>query len=244
MSSAAEVAAYRARVQPKLPGDYSGGKHLGSLLLASSIGALLPLAFVTWEAKSALLMFPTALVYGNFMEYAFHRFGGHAREPYTAPARAFRKYHSQVHHTFFSGALWTVGSPRDLYFVLFPAWVYLAWLVVSSVPVVLASTTGLLGGLLSRDACLLALSAGSVTLLQYEALHAFHHDGLPETLQRVLMEMPAFRGMQRRHRRHHARPGTNFSIMWPLADLVFGTLDDDGGAGGDMWMKGDAKKRQ
>lgn len=242
MASAAEVSAYRERVRPKLSKGYSGESHLASLLLASAAGALLPLAFCTFRDRSALLAFPAAMVYGNFFEYFVHRFAGHAREAFFAPLRAFRKYHSQVHHTFFSGAKWAVEAKRDLYFVLFPAWVYFGWFVVSITPIYATVKTGLLDGLVSRDACLVALSAGSVSLLQYEALHAFHHDGLPPAVQRRLEGTRVFKAMQRRHRRHHARPGCNFSITWPLADLLFGTLDD-GGDGGEAWMSGEAKRR-
>jgi sterol desaturase/sphingolipid hydroxylase (fatty acid hydroxylase superfamily) len=49
--------------------------------------------------------------------------------------------------------------------------------------------------------------------------------GLPAALS-ILDQFAAVQRMRRRHRLHHTKGGVNFCITWPLADILFGTLDE------------------
>ena len=246
------ITTYRERVRPKVPSSYDGTWHLLSLLGASSVGTVLPL--VCWVAsegatwKELVTVVPCGLLYANLVEYCIHRFGAHhggarhsssvssrtSRLP--APLRAFRFYHAVVHHSFFHGAgeAMEAEQPSDLYFVLFPSWVYFGWLACGLVPLIAPSawcwwhlrpehSEGY--GPLAR-VLLLAAACASFSLWQYEVLHTFHHGALPQPLQACLEHVPVLRLMRRRHRIHHGagRGKGCFNITWPVGDMLFGTL--------------------
>jgi hypothetical protein len=211
---------YRQRVRRKLASTYSGSVHLAALLLCSSTGAVVPLLLVA-DWRTAFQSAVIVMVYANFVEWGIHRYGGHVIQWKFPLLRAFHKYHAVVHHTFFQGQQHAnVESDRDLFFVLFPAWVYVGWLLVGFLPasLVLSRTSW------QRDAVLGALSASALALAQYEALHTFCHRGLPRRLQATLELSQTLVALQRRHHKHHARPGCNYNITWPLADWTLGTL--------------------
>ena len=134
-----------------------------------------------------------------------------------------------------------------MYFVLFPAWIYVFWLCIGLAPLVpvawcwwcqlgggaaaaaaSATDSSSTSSLPSGGGRLRLLAAScSFSLLQYEVLHSFHHGALPEAAQRLLERMPALRAMRHRHRVHHCsgqRRSTCYNITWPLGDWLFGTL--------------------
>jgi hypothetical protein len=257
--SAAIARQYRRRVTPRVSSSYGGHRHLLVLLLASSVGVVVPLVCLRGDYRCTLpplclCLVPLGLLYGNIVEYALHRWGGHEVRWRAAPLRAFRHYHAKVHHTFFagSGEEWKVDNAQDLYFVLFPAWIYVLWIGLGLAPLLLG---GLLGGALAQpdaeavlggargagglapndgggagwpvltDSALLLSSCGAFTLMQYELLHAYSHRALPLWLQQRLEKTGLFDGVMSRHRRHHRQnDGTNYNITWPVGDWLFGTL--------------------
>ena len=234
---------YRDRMRPKVPRGYSSQGHLLCLLGTTTLGTLLPLGCWLSNASNSWAQFaifvPCALVYANLAEYFIHRFGGHhtaLRSSRIKPLKLFRFYHAVVHHTFFSdGDSFAAEEPEDLFFVLFPAWVYLGWLLCTAAPMAVlplilwrgsdSSSGGGGGEWRSSGAVQLLLASASFSLLQYELLHTFHHQALTPSLQRWLERVPALRTMQRRHLRHHSgtRKG-NYNITWPWSDYCFGTL--------------------
>lgn len=59
-----------------------------------------------------------------------------------------------------------------------------------------------------------------VYYLAYEGFHYLMHKPSIGWIERSRL----FRAMDRHHRLHHAHMGTNFNVVLPLADLLFGTL--------------------
>ena len=213
------VGEYRDRVRQKVPPFYNGQHHIFILLVASLIGTIVPLAFWVADGGSIsefLLIVPFALTCCNIFEYLMHRFGGHSALASLIPLlKLVRFYHSVVHHTFFGGGATSDAElPDDVFFILFPRWVYMVWLLSSALPLLVAPASWLL-----------VVACASYSLLQYELFHTFHHGALPPRVQAWLESIPALRAMKRRHRLHHSGAcDTCFNITWPLADRFFGTF--------------------
>jgi hypothetical protein len=152
-----------------------------------------------------------------------------------------------VHHSYFHGPDWKATTNRDLFFILFPAWVYMGWLVVGALPLAGAYTlsSGGSSGSISdvssgnggggtagedwavRNGWLLMAATASFSLLQYEVFHSFSHSALPHPLQAAMESCSVLMRIQRRHRLHHTKGQCNFCITWPFADHLFGTVDDN-----------------
>ena len=265
MSGEEETISYRTRVRRKLPNNYKGSQHLLMLLITSALGMVLPL--LSWASGSGsvrtmAMVVPAMLAYANLVEYFLHRFAGHEwRAKGNSVLRTFRFLHAIVHHSFFDcGAeahtpitpsqaplspratpspMMRIEVENDLFFVLFPMWVYGLWACLACLPLLLTAlwcwwhgTQEQPSAIASGDARTihLVVSCLSFSLLQYEVLHTFHHDGLPKGLQSALEALPAFRRMKLRHRIHHSggKRGCCYNITWPLADWLFGTLEPEG----------------
>ena len=174
---------YRRTTRPKLPKSYDGQWHLATLMCASTMGIFVPLYWL--KDPSWMLIFtvvPVCLVYANIVEYCMHRYVAHEIRWTSDPLKSFRKYHAIVHHSFFCGGEWKIDNTRDIFFVLFPGWIYILWAVMGMTPIIimLFFTSGSINqGLMSSDTIrntwLLASSVGSFALLQYEFLHTFNH---------------------------------------------------------------------
>merc|ERR1711957_67717 len=220
---------YRQTVRPRLPKSYDGQKHLATLLCASTMGIIVPLIWLNNPSWMLVLtVVPICLLYANFVEYIMHRYVAHVIKWTSDPLKTFRKYHAIVHHSFFCDDEWTIDSTKDIFFVLFPGWIYILWAVMGMTPIfmlnfILGSTEGFASSDTVRNAWLLASSTGSFVLLQYEFLHSFNHRALPGFIQTAMEAWPIFQRVQAHHRLHHLIGKCNFCITWPLSDIVFGT---------------------
>jgi len=224
---------YRDRVRSKLPPNYSGRRHLLLLLAVNFLGSAIPVATLLvsgLEILRAAFVLMLTLVYANVVEYAIHRFAGHeGKSSRLVGVKMFRMYHAVVHHNFFGGGnAFHAEKSDDIFFILFPTWVYAGWLLCGLVPLLVLLALGL------QAEVLFVIVAGlSFSLLQYEVLHTFHHRALPDSAQALLERIPALRAMQHRHRIHHSggRNGCNYNITWPLSDALFRTLANESGGG-------------
>ena len=190
---------YRARIRLRLPKSYQGQMHLLLLLVASILGTALPLLSYSGGWLLAAFVVPPTLLYANALEYCLHRYAGHEWVSSSIPPlRLFRKYHAVVHHAFFEGGASSmkIETNRDIYFVLFPSWVYAFWATGGIAPMAVGVGAG-------SNVLSLILSALSFSLFQYELLHTFHHQGLPSRIQAALEAVPVLRRMKRRHALHH-----------------------------------------
>ena len=155
-----------------------------------------------------IVIVAVALAYANFFEYALHRWLMHR-------LRGFVKREHMLHHSIFRGDhRYHVLRSEDWQFILFEWW---------QGPVIVAShlpalwTIGVFTGWPVVWPGLLALSA---YFAAYEYLHWCMHNPGDRAAKRTAL----FRYLDRNHQLHHGQPGINFNVVFPLADLVFGTL--------------------
>jgi hypothetical protein len=203
-------AAYRAGVSP----HYSPRLHAGFVFGGG-------LAFVAWQlalAQTSALRLSFSLLAGLFFfntaVYLVHRSLGHRRRWF---ALLFYQRHTGDHHSFFLDHAMTWEEPRDFRVILFPWWLLVG---VSALALGLGAlwAAGLGGG--AGHAFTGAVVCG---YLLYEAFHLCHHLPAGHPLTRV----PGLREVGHLHRLHHRRTnmaGYNFDIVFPITDLVLGTL--------------------
>lgn len=194
---------------------YSGGLHLAvinAVYIASFVAGL----YAAGPARGdALWLIPAAWVTANLGEYFLHRGPMHHK-----PKRMARLYlrHAATHHRFFTDASMSVDTPRDYAIIFFPAWMHAFFVFGLGLPILLV-----VGALLGFErACVFAAGVASY-IWAYEWLHLAAH--LPRRLG--VESIPVMGAIARHHRRHHdpARMRhVNFSIFFPLGDLLFGTL--------------------
>src|SRR5690606_18920230 len=121
-------------------------------------------------------------------------------------------------HRFFTHEWMAAEHSRDYVIVLFPLWMH-ALLLVGMGGIVIAAT----GLWLGPPAAAISLAGIASYILAYEWLHMAAH--LPERFG--VAKIPLLRFVYRHHRRHHdprRMRHVNFSIFFPLGDLLFGTL--------------------
>ncbi len=154
--------------------------------------------------------FACFFLYGSFFEWTLHKYVMH--KPYWRyPFRA----HAVVHHGLFrTGATYFLSDSAHLRKVRF-AWWHAPLILVLHVPGVLY-----VQHLLGVSILFGALSAIGFYYFLYEYLHYCMH--VPKT--RRLERTAWFRWLDAHHHMHHKRHGNNLNVVFPLADLIFGTL--------------------
>jgi hypothetical protein len=205
----ASRARYRAAIHPR----YNAWLHAGFVLSfgVAAIGFFWSRAehIQPWE----WLAVPLALVFHNWVEYMTHKHLGHHKHAW---ARMFYERHTGDHHSFFADGQMFFESMRDWRVILFPAWLivavsaclFLIWLLLAQFNHNLAS---------------LFIGTALFGYLTYEILHACEH--LPES--HPVSRLIWVRHMRKLHELHHRRDlmqTSNFNIVFPLWDWLFGTL--------------------
>lgn len=166
-----------------------------------------------------LAVVPLTLLFGNWVEYAIHRYPLHRVYPALEPGY---RIHTLQHHNFYVSGSMDFESFRDFIMVLFPPWA----------PVGVGALTSLLGAcvvtpLFSANSGHLFAASGTSCLLLYELLHALSHcpdDGWASRL-------PLIQGIRRHHQGHHdpaLMSRYNFNITFPVFDWVYGTVAPKG----------------
>ena len=140
-------------------------------MCASTTGIILPIIWLENPSWMLILtVVPICLLYANIVEYAMHRFVAHEIQWASDPLKTFRKYHAIVHHSFFCDDEWKIDSPQDIFFVLFPGWIYILWAVMGMTPILITlffsfGSEDWLSSDTIKNTWLLASSVGSFTLL-------------------------------------------------------------------------------
>jgi sterol desaturase/sphingolipid hydroxylase (fatty acid hydroxylase superfamily) len=206
------VSDYRRRIQQQIAASYKWWLHLSiDLGLAGAV-----LGFALWhvERPSAveLAALPAAFFVANLVEYLLHR------HPMHRPLRPRLIYqrHGVVHHSYFTHESMGWDSPRDLRWILFPAYT-VPVLVVVMIPVALG-----IGALITPNAGWLSLAVTSAYYLTYEFLHTAYH--LPPS--HSLARNRVISALRRAHRTHHdprLMTHVNFNVTFPVCDILFGT---------------------
>ena len=167
-----------------------------------------------WPQRADLWVIAANLVFANFAIYVIHRSLGHRLRGF---AKQFYQRHTKEHHNFFSPQAIAFESTRDLRVVFFP------------LPLIFVVAMGA-GAVAHGVATFARPSAASAVFcttlgyyVAYEVVHFCSH--LPEG--HWLTRVPGLRYMRAHHRAHHEprrMHSMNFNIVFPLADLVLGTL--------------------
>ena len=205
---------FRQQYRQKISKSYSGPIHV-CLVFAMGLTALLGSLWQIehWSASTWLIIL-FSLLFGNFGEYAIHRWLGHKKQPW---ARLFYSRHTGDHHHFFVTALMSCDSKKDWRGLFFPAWLIVAVILFIALPL-----GYLLHLALGADAGW-AWACGVVfTYLYYEASHYSYH--LPA--EHWLSRLPGLRVLRQRHLDHHdprVMHHACFNITVPLFDYLLRT---------------------
>ncbi len=151
-------------------------------------------------------------LYAGLFEYAFHRWVLH--HPWGLLSYPYQ-VHAHLHHRVFHGdATYHVQHEEDRGLILFEWWQGPLLLAVHA-PVVLglqvASGVPVFWG---------GMTAFAVYYGIYEYLHWCMHNPAGRWVERTR----AFQFLDAHHRLHHGRWRTNFNVVLPIGDVMFGTF--------------------
>lgn len=144
-------------------------------------------------------------------EYGLHRWVLHR------PSRLLPypyEVHTLVHHETFGGdTSYHVRRPEDRDLILFPWW---------QAPLLLGIHAPFAVGL--QGASGLPVFGGVMAALAaYYGLYEYLHWCMHNPAQRRIERTPIFRALDAHHRLHHRRWRSNFNVVLPIGDLMFGT---------------------
>jgi hypothetical protein len=156
------------------------------------------------------LAFILFFLYGSFFEWTLHKYLLH-QPRWDYPFRA----HALVHHGLFrTGADYFLSDSAHLRKIRF-AWWNAPLIFILHTPALLY-----LQHLLGWSILFGALSAIGLYYFLYEYLHYCMHVPKARRLEQTLW----FRWLDAHHHMHHKRHFNNLNVVFPLADLLFGTL--------------------
>ena len=205
---------FRASYRQKISRYYYGCLHAGFVFTFGLCTLVFFLSQVShWTGTEASVL-AASLLFGNFAEYAIHRWLGHKKQSW---AKLFYARHSGDHHHFFVNGLMTCDSKQDWRVLFFPPWLIVIVTLCIALPLgwVLSLWLGADAGW--------AWAGGVVfTYLAYESLHYSYH--LPA--RHWLSTLPGLALLRRRHIQHHDPKIMHhgyFNITLPLFDYLLNT---------------------
>jgi hypothetical protein len=205
--------AARARYASEIPAYYRWWLHISlDLLFAIGVIAFAVSRLENLTAVEALAL-PVGFVWANVGEYFLHRYPMHRP---LGPIRYPYERHAVLHHSVFTHEDMGMRSPRELRWVLFPAFT-VPGLIIGMLPI-----AALVGVLVTPNAGWLALVVTASYYLLYEFLHTAYH--LPATSWLARRRLIAF--LRTQHQTHHhprLMARCNFNVTFPLTDSIIGT---------------------
>ena len=207
----------RARYREQIPARYCWWLH--ATLDFSFALAVIAFAVSRLENLSVVeaLALPVGLLWANVGEYFLHRYPMHRP---MWPLRFAYDRHAVIHHSVFTHEDMGMRSPRELRWVLFPAFT-VPGLVIGMLPI-----AALVGVLVSPNAGWLALVVTATYYLLYEFLHTAYH--LPAHTWLARRRSIAF--LRKQHQTHHhpqLMARCNFNVTFPITDALIGTWARD-----------------
>lgn len=199
-----------------IPKWYSGVLHVAfnaTVLLSVAIYLFLK---ISGPNGLELLIFPMTMVVGNLAVFLIHRYPLH--HYYKGLPDYTYRVHTKHHHSFYTQEKIVYDSARDFYILFFPPAVIIGFTLIY-----LPANYFLLRNFLSPNALYLYLFTSTLYFILYEVLHYISH--LPET--HWILKIPYFKLMWNHHGTHHnpeLMQNYNFNIVFPLFDMIFGTL--------------------
>ena len=171
--------------------------------------------FAFWQIA---VLIPAFLL-ANFVEYMLHRFPLH--RPYPGLYKFTFVVHQEDHHHFYTDDLIIYDESKDWIILFFhPALVLI--LAFGIIPFLYFT----MKMLLPPDLMYLMMSGAILYFILYEVTHYVCH--LPD--EHWVLKIGFFRFMRKHHMIHHnlnLMTTTNFNIVFPFWDWVFGTLKFD-----------------
>lgn len=159
------------------------------------------------------LTFFVAIIYASFGEWLIHTFLMHRRMPLLS--YPFEKHQLQ-HHVLFRGDETYQACPPDerLEHITFTPFDYLLITFFHTGPLCIISV------LLGRNIVFGGLLAIFLYTLMFDFIHWYFH--VPSG--RFFEKFRIFQWLRRHHKIHHHDNSVNKNVVFPLADLVLGTL--------------------
>ncbi len=201
--------------------QFSLAGHLAKVL---GVAAVI-LAGGVWLARDAPLwqwaLVPVFWAVANVFEWTMHRFPMHR----PLQPRILYVNHAIHHHRAFDRDAQEIRTPLDLSVVMMP-WYTLVVVFAMASPIAFAAS--LVGGATLAGVFLVA---AVLYFLLYELIHTLHHLSPPMLAKVPFGRSAAIAWLRARHHAHHQlqrMTEINFNVTFPLADLLFGTLDRRG----------------
>ncbi len=210
----ASRAEFREDLLSRVPRWYVPAVHLAFPAITGGAIAALALAQLRDVQAWQLLFVPVFLVMGNAIEWHAHRGLLHRR---TRFLEVLYIHHTPMHHALYVSDGMALRSPRELRFILLPAYGLLAILLASSPIALVLLWIG------QPNLAALWVASAVFYILTYEWLHLAYH--LPESS--AIGRLPLVQKLRRHHQRHHAphlMQRWNFNVTVPLWDWVKGTI--------------------
>ena len=155
--------------------------------------------------------FAAVFVYASLFEWTLHRYLMHRATFFRYPYRT----HALTHHRLFrADASYSLSREEDAHEVPFAFW---------NAPLLIGLHAPLLW-LLGRASGWPVLVPGLLAMSSYYALYESLHWCMHVPKGRRIERTAVFRWLSAHHRAHHRRHDTNLNVVFPLADLLFGTL--------------------
>jgi hypothetical protein len=205
---------FRRQYRQNINKSYSGSIHVSLVFGIGLIALMICLWQIEHWSAATWLIIALSLVFGNFGEYAIHRWLGHKKQPW---ASLFYARHTGDHHHFFVSDLMTCESKKDWRVLFFPAWLIVAVILLVALPL-----GSMLQFALGANAGWAWASGVIFTYLYYEISHYSYH--LPA--EHWLSRLPGLRVLRQRHLDHHdprLMHHACFNITLPLFDYLLKT---------------------
>ena len=216
---------FRKEYVANTPSWYRGEYHLAFTLVFTVSVLINSLLRIHGATATEWLMIIPMFLFGNWAEWAGHRYWLHRPTKYMKNAY---KRHVSVHHQFFSNQTLHYDGQRDWRALLFPPFAPVLF-VFSALPIALGA-----GLLWSANAGHIVMVTIAGYYLMYEGLHTLSHiENSP-----FLDSLPLVNSVRRMHVTHHNPDfmGTrNFNLTFPICDALFGTSDLDRGLWGTLF---------
>ena len=212
--------AFRQRYRADISSSYNGWLHMGSVLAVGL--SVIVFALYLVEAASLLqwAVFPLTLLIVNFAEYYAHRWLGHHKTRY---GKLFYSRHTGDHHSFFLEHHMPYQSVRDWRVVLFPVYLFFAFLMGLILPF-----GYVLIAVFSLNVAAIFAAAAISGYLFYEVMHFSYHLPDDTLAKKIFMRIPGWQWMRQTHVLHHKRDKMqhkNFNITLPIFDVLLGTIE-------------------
>jgi hypothetical protein len=221
------LANFRREFVEKTPSWYRGEMHLGFTLLVTLGTIAYCWSHIHGATTTEWLMIVPIFLFGNWAEWAGHRYILHRPLPYL---RMIYKRHCGTHHQFFTNHDLTYKGHKEWRALLFPPFAPIMFLL-AALPAAL-----IVGYLWSANAGYIVMLTMAGYYVMYEGLHTLSH--LDDARHPYLKHIPLVNTVRHMHITHHNlgfMQTRNFNLTFPICDALFGTSDLDRGLLGTLF---------